>query len=234
MDDDTFAWCLFQEADADGSGGLDKGELKALARKLGYPLSAKELDDAMSEMDSDGGGCVELEEFQAWFTKLQTTEQTGWAKQLLDGAKEYMFNSMLGRDTGHKFQYGGGLADRLKAARERLSAAISANVPGTREYRVPTVVGLKGWDPQSPRPDAWSHASSSERGSEYSAGIANAAEELLRSREPQVEPEPEPEPEPAPEPEPEPAPEPEPEAEGEISAESGDYAAQFQAKFFGA
>ena len=31
-----------------------------------------------------------------------------------------------------------------------------------------------------------------------------------------------------------PAPEPEPEAEGEISAESGDYAAQFQAKFFGA
>ena len=34
--------------------------------------------------------------------------------------------------------------------------------------------------------------------------------------------------------EPEPAPEPEPEAEGEISAESGDYAAQFQAKFFGA
>ena len=37
-----------------------------------------------------------------------------------------------------------------------------------------------------------------------------------------------------PEPEPEPAPEPEPEAEGEISAESGDYAAQFQAKFFGA
>ena len=35
-------------------------------------------------------------------------------------------------------------------------------------------------------------------------------------------------------PEPEPAPEPEPEAEGEISAESGDYAAQFQAKFFGA
>ena len=40
--------------------------------------------------------------------------------------------------------------------------------------------------------------------------------------------------EPEPAPEPEPALEPEPEAEGEISAESGDYAAQFQAKFFGA
>ena len=38
----------------------------------------------------------------------------------------------------------------------------------------------------------------------------------------------------APRPELPPAPEPEPEAEGEISAESGDYAAQFQAKFFGA
>ena len=45
---------------------------------------------------------------------------------------------------------------------------------------------------------------------------------------------PSPELQPEPEPEPEPAPEPEPEAEGEISAESGDYAAQFQAKFFGA
>ena len=44
----------------------------------------------------------------------------------------------------------------------------------------------------------------------------------------------EPEPEPEPAPEPELAPEPEPEAEGEISAESGDYAAQSQAKFFGA
>ncbi len=32
---------------------------------------------------------------------------------------------------------------------------------------------------------------------------------------------------------PQPAPKPEPEAEGETSAESGDYAAQFQAKFFG-
>ena len=39
----------------------------------------------------------------------------------------------------------------------------------------------------------------------------------------------------APSPEPEPEPEPEPAgAEDEISAESGDYAAQFQAKFFAA
>ena len=52
--------------------------------------------------------------------------------------------------------------------------------------------------------------------------------------EARAEPELEPEPEPQPAPEPEPTPEPEPEPEGEISAESGDYAAQSQAKFFGA
>ena len=63
MDDETFAWCLFCEADADGSGGLDRDEVKTLARQLGYPLSAVELDEAMAEMDTDGGGSVEFDEF---------------------------------------------------------------------------------------------------------------------------------------------------------------------------
>ena len=38
MDDETFAWCLFQEADADGSGGLDREEIRVLSRNLGNPL----------------------------------------------------------------------------------------------------------------------------------------------------------------------------------------------------
>ena len=38
MDDETFAWCLFQEADTDGSGGLDREEIRVLSRNLGNPL----------------------------------------------------------------------------------------------------------------------------------------------------------------------------------------------------
>ena len=156
MDDDTFAWCLFQEADADGSGGLDRDEIRALARSLGNPLSEEELNVAMREMDEDGGGSVEFDEFLAWFRRVQaTTDQTGWAKELLDGAKDYMFKSMAGRDTGHKFQFSGGLADRLKAAEQRRKAC-------GRAFKLPTMVGLRDtsrWvlDPpgrplQAPRP----------------------------------------------------------------------------------
>jgi hypothetical protein len=86
MDDETFAWCLFCEADADGSGGLDRDEVKTLARQLGYPLSAVELDEAMTEMDSDGGGAVEFDEFLAWFRHIQDAGgKSSWAKQLAVG-----------------------------------------------------------------------------------------------------------------------------------------------------
>ena len=44
-------------------------------------------------------------------------------------------NAMLGRDTGHKLQFSGGLADRLKKAAEKRHAS-------GRRYQVPTVVGL--------------------------------------------------------------------------------------------
>eukprot|EP01043_Picozoa_sp_COSAG02_P063009 COSAG02_NODE_8825_length_2430_cov_6.219059_2_plen_138_part_00 len=89
MDDETFAWCLFCEADADGSGGLDRDEVKTLARQLGYPLSAVELDEAMAEMDTDGGGSVEFDEFLAWFRRIQDAGgKTSWAKQLAVGTTQ--------------------------------------------------------------------------------------------------------------------------------------------------
>eukprot|EP01051_Picozoa_sp_SAG22_P023230 SAG22_NODE_5905_length_933_cov_1.426859_1_plen_110_part_10 len=110
MDDETFAWCLFQEADADGSGGLDKDEVAALARNLGRPLSEQELDEAMAEMDEDGGGTVEFEEFYSWYEK-QTGEGTGWAAQMAKLAKDYAFECIAGRQG--KLGFAGGLASRM-------------------------------------------------------------------------------------------------------------------------
>jgi calmodulin len=63
MDDETYAWCLFQEADGDESGSLDRDEIATLARNLGRPLSDAELEEAMTAMDDDGNGTVEFEEF---------------------------------------------------------------------------------------------------------------------------------------------------------------------------
>ena len=62
---------LFELADADNSGALDKGEVKALAASLGKPgLSRSVLDAAWKDMDSDGSGDVDYEEFAAWWRKV--------------------------------------------------------------------------------------------------------------------------------------------------------------------
>jgi hypothetical protein len=123
MDDETFAWCLFQEADADGSGALDREEIRALARNLGCPLNEESLNAAMAEMDEDGGGEVEFEEFNSWYQRAAGSTQGGWAAKMAEQAKEYMFSAMSGRDTG---QFSGGLATRMRRARERQAAAVSA------------------------------------------------------------------------------------------------------------
>jgi len=80
--------------DVDGSGEIDKGELKGLAKMLGMQMSDKDLvtalplirshrnnvdqhfvaraqDAAMEEMDDDGSGEVDFEEFAEWWTSQQ-------------------------------------------------------------------------------------------------------------------------------------------------------------------
>jgi hypothetical protein len=58
---------LFREMDADGSGLLDKGEVQRLCKKMGHKLSKKGLKMAMAEMDANGSGEVDFEEFDAWW-----------------------------------------------------------------------------------------------------------------------------------------------------------------------
>ena len=58
---------LFIETDDDGSGLLDRSEVKQLAVMLGQKLNSKELDMAMAEMDEDGSGEVDFDEFFAWW-----------------------------------------------------------------------------------------------------------------------------------------------------------------------
>ena len=55
---------LFDRLDSDGSGFLDREEIRELGKQLlGRDLSEGEVDAAMLQMDLDGGGEVEFDEF---------------------------------------------------------------------------------------------------------------------------------------------------------------------------
>ena len=74
---------FFDGIDIDGSGSLSREEVKVLAEKLraeklgaNHPMTAHELDEAMAEMDGDGSGHVDFEEFSAWWGKQQQVDQS--------------------------------------------------------------------------------------------------------------------------------------------------------------
>lgn len=66
---------LFNLIDEDGSGSLDRGEIENLAGRLGKHLTATQLDEAMAEMDTDGGGDVGFDEFVDWWINTASQQQ---------------------------------------------------------------------------------------------------------------------------------------------------------------
>jgi hypothetical protein len=69
--------------DEDGSGSLDKDELRQLVARLGKRLTDQQLQDAMDEMDPDQSGDVDYDEFEVWWQET--------AKQ-----KDSVLGSLLG------------------------------------------------------------------------------------------------------------------------------------------
>lgn len=65
---------MFKEIDTDGSGYLDRDEIKALTVRLGIDFSEADLDEAMAEMDDDGSGEVDFDEFALWWPKAQKSK----------------------------------------------------------------------------------------------------------------------------------------------------------------
>eukprot|EP01047_Picozoa_sp_COSAG01_P056588 COSAG01_NODE_6435_length_3669_cov_1.367507_3_plen_574_part_01 len=66
---------VFDSIDIDGSGSLDRDEVAQLSRNLGHELSPEELEAAMLEMDGDGGGEVEFEEFEDWYMNMLSSDE---------------------------------------------------------------------------------------------------------------------------------------------------------------
>jgi Ca2+-binding EF-hand superfamily protein len=59
----------FAVFDTDGSGSIDRKELKRLMKKLGQALSEAELDAMMEEVDTNGDGEISFEEFKAMMVR---------------------------------------------------------------------------------------------------------------------------------------------------------------------
>jgi Ca2+-binding EF-hand superfamily protein len=59
----------FNEMDTSGDGALDKEEIGDVFKKMGVALSQDDLDQAMEEMDADGGGDVDFDEFKQWWDR---------------------------------------------------------------------------------------------------------------------------------------------------------------------
>lgn len=54
----------FDLCDTDGSGTIDAKELKVAMRALGFEPKKDELKQIISEVDPDGTGAIEFEDFQ--------------------------------------------------------------------------------------------------------------------------------------------------------------------------
>ena len=53
----------FIKFDADGSGAIDKNELQQLSETLGFPLTDEQTDIALKDLDMNGDGVIDFNEF---------------------------------------------------------------------------------------------------------------------------------------------------------------------------
>ena len=81
---------LFAELDADGSGSIERSELRILLQQLGRPAAAEDLDRIMKVIDEDESGEVELNEFKTWWaTETGQTEDVVWTSDPVTGEEGF-------------------------------------------------------------------------------------------------------------------------------------------------
>lgn len=62
---------VFNKFDKDGSGEIDKDELRMVFNQIGKDASDREIDRVMTQFDIDGSGSIELDEFVDFLQQLQ-------------------------------------------------------------------------------------------------------------------------------------------------------------------
>jgi len=60
---------VFAKFDKDGSGAIDRSELKSVMSELNYDLADEDLTTLFAELDSDNNGTISQAEFFVWYLK---------------------------------------------------------------------------------------------------------------------------------------------------------------------
>ncbi len=74
----------FDLFDADGSGVIDANELKEAMRALGFEVTKKQDDEMIEEVDQDGSGTIDLDEF-IYMMKKKLVRRRLFMKRLITG-----------------------------------------------------------------------------------------------------------------------------------------------------
>ena len=69
---------LFDGIDKDGNGLLDKSEVKTLFESMNLEVTDEQHDKAYREMDDDGNGEVDFDEFHEWYANHQHSIEKIW------------------------------------------------------------------------------------------------------------------------------------------------------------
>jgi calmodulin len=125
---------LFESADDDGSGLLEREEVRKVMLELGYDLSQDELDAAMAEMDADGSGGVDYDEFAKWWRKVTSNETMMLHKE---PAEEEYYRNMF--DQFDEDGSGELDAEEVRALMKALGRELS-------DYELTTAMGLMDED----------------------------------------------------------------------------------------
>jgi calmodulin len=86
----------FAVFDTDGSGSIDRKELKRLMKKLGQALTEAEVDAMMDEVDANGDGEISYEEFKLMMVRFLFSYSEAIAVAELGGMIRKRFPSWFG------------------------------------------------------------------------------------------------------------------------------------------
>lgn len=79
----------FYMFDVDHSGDIDKREFTKLITTLGLELNEKRIAELMKEMDKDGSGTIDFEEFSAMMSKFQFGKECPMQQHLENAFNDY-------------------------------------------------------------------------------------------------------------------------------------------------
>ena len=78
---------MFDKYDKDGSGNIDAAEFKFLVYDLGYFMNDTELKTGLEQIDSNGNGSIEYDEFKRWWSSTDRMEKLKLSDEQL-GARQ--------------------------------------------------------------------------------------------------------------------------------------------------